>query len=32
MRPVRLEVKGFTAYRETQVVDFEDLDLFDGRA
>ncbi len=28
MRPIRLEVKGFTAYRETQVLDFEDLDLF----
>jgi len=28
MRPVRLEVKGFTAYREAQVLDFEDLDLF----
>lgn len=28
MRPLRLEVKGFTAYRETQVLDFEDLDLF----
>src|SRR5438552_13129450 len=28
MRPVRLEVKGFTAYRESQVLDFEDLDLF----
>ncbi|TML00448.1 MAG: SMC family ATPase [Actinobacteria bacterium] len=28
VRPLRLEVKGFTAYRETQVLDFEDLDLF----
>src|SRR5712691_11752666 len=28
MRPVRLELKGFTAYREAQVLDFEHLDLF----
>jgi exonuclease SbcC len=28
MRPTRLELKGFTAYRETQVLDFEHLDLF----
>jgi DNA repair protein SbcC/Rad50 len=28
MRPLRLELKNFTAYREPQVIDFEDLDLF----
>jgi exonuclease SbcC len=28
MRPVRLELKGFTAYREAEVLDFEDFDLF----
>ena len=28
MRPVRLEVKGFTAFRDSQSVDFGDLDLF----
>src|SRR6266496_405138 len=28
MRPARLELKGFTAYRETQVLDFGHLDLF----
>jgi len=28
MRPVRLEVKGFTAFRDPQSVDFGDLDLF----
>jgi exonuclease SbcC len=28
MRPARLELKGFTAYREVQVLDFEQLDLF----
>ena len=28
MRPVRLELKGFTAFREQQEVDFEGLDLF----
>src|SRR5919108_3671800 len=28
MRPVRLELKGFTAYREPQVLGFERLDLF----
>src|SRR6266545_2524020 len=28
MRPARLELKGFTAYRDTQVLDFEHLDLF----
>src|SRR5438093_4783060 len=28
MRPVRLELKNFTAYREAQVLDFGDLDLF----
>lgn len=28
MRPIRLELKGFTAFRDEQVVDFEELDLF----
>src|SRR6266540_3042791 len=28
MRPARLELKGFTAYRDTQVLDFANLDLF----
>src|SRR6266511_4030532 len=28
MRPARLELKGFTAYRDAQVLDFENLDLF----
>jgi len=28
VRPVRLELKGFTAYREPQVLDLRDLDLF----
>ncbi|HEX6330744.1 MAG TPA: SMC family ATPase [Actinomycetota bacterium] len=30
MRPIRLEVKSFTAYRDTQTIDFEghELDLF----
>jgi DNA repair protein SbcC/Rad50 len=28
MRPARLELKGFTAYRETQILDFDHLDLF----
>ena len=28
MRPVRLEIRGFTAFREPQVVDFDGLDLF----
>src|SRR6266536_549803 len=28
MRPARLELKGFRAYRDTQVLDFEHLDLF----
>src|SRR5437762_5066644 len=28
MRPVRLELKNFTAYRDPQILDFEDLDLF----
>src|SRR5262245_58523326 len=28
MRPIRLELKNFTAYRETQVLEFEELDLF----
>ena len=28
MRPERLEVEGFTAFRETTVVDFEGADLF----
>ncbi|CAN5713335.1 exonuclease SbcCD subunit SbcC [soil metagenome] len=28
MRPIRLEVRGFTAFRDAQVIDFEGLDLF----
>src|SRR6266508_5116250 len=28
MRPVRLELTGFTAYREAEVLDFQDFDLF----
>ncbi|MFL5767153.1 MAG: AAA family ATPase, partial [Actinomycetota bacterium] len=28
MRPVRLEMKGFTAFRDAQTIEFEDLDLF----
>ncbi|MEW6059005.1 MAG: SMC family ATPase [Actinomycetota bacterium] len=28
MRPIRLELKGFTAFRDPQSVDFADLDLF----
>ncbi|HEY2803313.1 MAG TPA: AAA family ATPase, partial [Actinomycetota bacterium] len=28
MRPVRLEMKGFTAFRDTQTIEFEELDLF----
>jgi DNA repair protein SbcC/Rad50 len=28
MRPIRLELKNFTAYREPQVLEFENLDLF----
>lgn len=28
MRPLRLELDGFTAYREATVVDFSDLDVF----
>ena len=28
MRPIRLEIRGFTSFREPQVVDFEGLDLF----
>src|SRR5919197_671112 len=28
MRPVRIELKGFTAYRDAQVLPFEHLDLF----
>ncbi|MGH2636956.1 MAG: AAA family ATPase, partial [Actinomycetota bacterium] len=28
MRPVRLEVKGFTAFRDPQTVDFDGLDVF----
>jgi exonuclease SbcC len=28
MRPVALRVKGFTAFRDEQVIDFSDLDLF----
>src|SRR6266545_4592550 len=28
MRPARLELKGFTAYRDAQVLDFANLDLF----
>ena len=28
MRPLRLRVKGFTAFREEQVLDLEGLDVF----
>ena len=28
MRPIRLELKGFTAFRDEQAIDFEGLDLF----
>jgi len=28
MRPLRLELKGFTAFRDAQAIDFEGLDLF----
>jgi exonuclease SbcC len=28
MRPIRLELKGFTAFRDEQRIDFEGLDLF----
>jgi exonuclease SbcC len=28
VRPIRLELKGFTAFRDEQVIDFEGLDLF----
>ena len=28
MRPVRLEIKGFTAFRERRSIDFDGLDLF----
>ncbi|HEU4529360.1 MAG TPA: SMC family ATPase [Actinomycetota bacterium] len=28
MRPIRLELKGFTAFRDEQEIDFEGLDLF----
>ncbi|MGZ8528423.1 MAG: AAA family ATPase, partial [Candidatus Limnocylindrales bacterium] len=28
MRPIRLDIRGFTAFREPQLVDFEGLDLF----
>ena len=28
MRPRRLEIDGFTAFRDLQVVDFSELDLF----
>ena len=28
MRPVRLELEGFTAFRERTVVDFAGVDLF----
>jgi exonuclease SbcC len=28
MRPVRLELKGFTAFRDEQTIEFDDLDLF----
>jgi exonuclease SbcC len=28
VRPVRLEIEGLTAFREKQVIDFTDLDLF----
>src|ERR671936_2932082 len=28
MRPLRLELKGFTAFREPATIDFTDLDVF----
>jgi exonuclease SbcC len=28
VRPVRLEIEGFTSFREKQTIDFSDLDLF----
>jgi exonuclease SbcC len=28
VRPLRLEVKGFTSFRGAQAIDFTDLDLF----
>ena len=28
MRPLRLELKGFTSFREAQELDFSDLDVF----
>ena len=28
MRPIRLEIRGFTSFREPQLVDFDGLDLF----
>ena len=28
MRPIRLEMEGFTSFRDHTVVDFEDADLF----
>jgi DNA repair protein SbcC/Rad50 len=28
MRPIRLDVKGFTSFRDAQSIDFADLDLF----
>ena len=28
MRPVRLELKGFTSFRDPEVIDFSDLDVF----
>ena len=28
MRPVRLELKGFTSFRDDQAIDFDGLDLF----
>jgi DNA repair protein SbcC/Rad50 len=28
MRPIRLEIKGFTAFREKSEIDFSNLDLF----
>ena len=28
MRPLRLEIEGFTSFREKVVLDFESLDLF----
>ena len=28
MRPIKLELKGFTAFRQEQAIDFDGLDLF----